>query len=196
MVTTKKPDAKRKRQKVRQRAVKRGQKRREDAQLSGSIPTSSAGAVKSEVVNPSSQGEQPLPQLIGRAIRSGWATPEELKPVLVQELVGIVLDPEVKGVTKTMAYQALLKGDQQQYERDHPEEAAKAKGQVNQSVTVAVGYVDPYAAWRKAEAEAAVDGVEQRLSEEAGNVDGSGGESEVRDVLRNDDEVEQGGQRE
>lgn len=107
---------------------------REDAQLLGRIPTTPEEALKPERINPSSQKEQALPQLIERAIRRGWATPEERKPGLVDELIEIVHDEEARHFDKVAAYGALLKGDQFQYEQDHPEEAGKAKGGVKVSV--------------------------------------------------------------
>lgn len=113
---------------MRQRKVKRYSKLREELQLAGEIPTSAEGAVWNEVVDPSSQSEQPLPVLIGTAIRRGWATPEEKKPRLVDEMIKMVECQEVGEVQRVMAYNALVKGDQLQWERDHPSEAGKTKG--------------------------------------------------------------------
>ena len=59
----------RKARKTKQRKVKRYQKLREDLQLDGTIPTTAEGAVKSkERVDPSTQGEQGFPALIGQAM--------------------------------------------------------------------------------------------------------------------------------
>ena len=101
---------------------------REDAQLLGLIPTTPEEALKSEVVPAASQAEVPQPGLIEQAIRSGWAVSEDRKPGLVAELVAMMDNPEVPHKVKVAAFSALLRGDQQQYERDHPEQVAKAKG--------------------------------------------------------------------
>ena len=115
---------------------------REDAQLEGIIPMSPEGALKPERVDPSSQKEQPQSKLIGQAIRKGWATPDEKKPRLVDEMIAIVEDPEAKTFDKVAAYNALLKGDQAQFERDQPEQAAKAKGGINVNNSNEVTVVD------------------------------------------------------
>lgn len=158
----------RKKRKTKQRKLARYSKRREDAQLSGREPTLPAGAVRNERVSPLVQGEQSLPALIARGIRNGWATPEDMKPILVDEMTAIVMDPEQKAVPKIMAYQALLKGDQQQYERDNPEAAGKAKGGVKVDVAnqVNVVQIDPYEAYKRAVAESQVDEVEARIEQE------------------------------
>lgn len=122
--------------KARQRKVKRYMKDREDLQVAGRIPVDKEGAVRREDVDPSSQGEQPLPGLIGRAVRRGWAVPDEKKPALVDELCGIVQDPEMDAVPKVMAYNALTKAEQLQWERDHPDEAGRSKGGVKVGVQV------------------------------------------------------------
>jgi hypothetical protein len=75
-------------------------------------------SLKPERVDPSVQSEQRFPALIGRAIRHGWATPDEKKPGYVDELAGVLEDPEAPAVAKVMAFNALLKGDQIQHERD------------------------------------------------------------------------------
>ncbi len=109
----------RKARKQGQRKVTRYQKLREDLQLNGEVPTTPEGAVSSrEVVDPSVQGTQALPALIGQAIRRGWAVPDEKKPGLVDELVGVVEDPEASQVAKVFAFNALVKGDQIQHESD------------------------------------------------------------------------------
>lgn len=100
------------------------------------------GALKPERVDPSSQKEQPQSRLIGQAIRKGWTTPDEKKPRLVDEMIAIVEDPEAKTFDKVAAYNALLKGDQAQYERDQPEQAAKAKGGINVNNSNEVTVVD------------------------------------------------------
>lgn len=107
-------------------------KAREDAQLAGVIPTQPVGAVRNEVVPPGA--DPPQIGLIGQALRNGWAVPEERKPLLVDELIKIIDDPEAPSKTKVAAFNALRLADQQQYERDHPEEAAKLKGGMSVSI--------------------------------------------------------------
>jgi hypothetical protein len=101
---------------------------REECQLAGIIPTVPEGAVRNERVDPALQQEQPLPELIAQAVRHGWAVPEECKPGLVDELQAIVDNPEMPAKVKVAAFNALRLADKDQYERDHPEEAGKARG--------------------------------------------------------------------
>ena len=111
----------------------------DDAQRLGVIRTLPEEALKPARVDPSSQSEQPLPGLIGQAIRKGWATPDDRKPRLVDELTNIVQDEEAPPVVKVMAFNALRAGDKDQWERDHPEESGKSKGGVHVNQQVAVG---------------------------------------------------------
>lgn len=113
-----------KRQKIKEKYAKA----REDAQLAGIINTTPDGAIKPERVDPATQRDAPHPELVATAIRQGWAVPEERKPDLVDELIRILDDPEVPHKVKVAAFNALRMADQQQFERDHPERAAKAKG--------------------------------------------------------------------
>jgi hypothetical protein len=106
--------------KDRQRKRERYQKLREDLQLSGDIPVVPEGAIRDERVPTSGQGEQHLPQLVGRAVRKGWAVPEERKPGLIDELMTIIDNPEVPEKVKVAAFQALRAADKDQYERDNP----------------------------------------------------------------------------
>ncbi len=115
-----------KKQKVRETYAKS----REEAQLLGVIPTTPEGAVRNEVVPPSSQGAQPLSELVAQAIRKGWATRDEIKPELVDEMVKIVLDPEMSAKNKVASFNALRMADQAQYERDHPNQ----RGAVNVNI--------------------------------------------------------------
>lgn len=101
---------------------------REEAQLHGIIPTTPEGAVKPEQVPASAQQEQPLPHLISQAIRKGWNISDEMKPHLVQELIDLVMGGDTETKHKIAAFNALRMADKDQYERDHPEEAGKAKG--------------------------------------------------------------------
>lgn len=111
---------------------------REDAQLEGLIPTTPEEALRPERVPPCAQSSQPLPELIAQAIRLGWATRDEVKPQLVEELVAIILNPEMPAGKKIAAFSALRQADQAQWERDHPEEAAKARGGVDVKVQISL----------------------------------------------------------
>jgi hypothetical protein len=91
---------------------------REDAQLTGLIPTTPEEALTPERVDPSSQSEQRFPTLVRRAINHGWATPDEKKPQLVDELIELIEDPEASPMAKIFAFNALVKGDQLQHEKD------------------------------------------------------------------------------
>jgi hypothetical protein len=108
----------RKARKTKQRRLQRYQKLREDLQLCGTIPTTPEGAVKPERVDPSAQGEQRFPTLVRRAINHGWSTPDEKKPGLVDELIELIEDPEASPMAKIFAFDALVKGDQAQHEKD------------------------------------------------------------------------------
>lgn len=79
-----------------------------------------------------------MPELTGMAARRGWAVPDERKVVLVDELVGIVTNPEMPDKVKVAAFNALRQADQAQYDRDHPEDARKAKGTSTSTVNVSV----------------------------------------------------------
>lgn len=114
--------AKHRKQKIKARYAKA----REDAQLAGVIPTTPDGAVRDERVDPSIQGAQPLSELVAQAIRHGWATREEVKPELVEEMVKIVLDPDMSAKAKVASFNALRMADQSQWERDNPD-AVKSK---------------------------------------------------------------------
>lgn len=163
MGKAKKVNEGRKKRKTMQRKVRRYMEIREDLQLAGRIPVSAEGAIRDERVNPASQSTQPLPGLIGTAIRKGWAVPEEKKPALVDELIGIIQDREGDAVPKVMAYNALSKAEQLQWERDNPELAGKVKGKTEVNVGVQVNN-DPMALW-KAALEETSDEVEAKLKE-------------------------------
>lgn len=90
----------------------------DDAQRLNIIPTVPEEALKPARVDPSSQSEQRLPGLVGMAIRHGWAVPDEKKPGYVDELAEVLENPEAPAVAKVMAFNALVKGDQIQHERD------------------------------------------------------------------------------
>lgn len=124
---------------AKQEVRERYSKAREDAQLLGVIPTTPEGALKPERVAPEAQADAPQPNLIGEAIRKGWAVPEARKPDLVDELIRLLDDPQVSDKVKVAAFNALRQADQAQYERDHPAEAAKMRGGViNTVVSVSV----------------------------------------------------------
>ncbi len=105
-------------------------KAREEAQLAGVIYTTPDGAVRDEVVPASAQtnNSELLPALIATAIRNGWAVPDDRKPGLVDEMVSIIDNPEMPAKVKVAAFTAILKADQQQFDRDNPEAAGKARG--------------------------------------------------------------------
>ncbi len=96
-------------------------KAREDAQLVGVIPTEPVGAVRDERVPQCAQTNQSLPALIAQAIRKGWATEDAKKPELVDELVSIVLNPDMPPGKKVAAFNALRMADESQWKRDNPE---------------------------------------------------------------------------
>src|SRR3954453_15380832 len=75
----------RKKRKRRQRCKERYAKAREDAQLSGIIPTVPEGAVRDEVapVAPA----PPLPHLVRAALRLGWDVPDAAKAKVVADLL-------------------------------------------------------------------------------------------------------------
>lgn len=108
---------------------------REDAQLEGLIPTTPEEALKPERVDPSTQGSQSIPELIAQAIRNKWATRDEIKPSLVDEMVAVVLSQDMRPKDKIAAFNALRMADRSQWEQDNPVEAGKAKGAAS---TVAV----------------------------------------------------------
>lgn len=58
--------------------------------------------------------------LTKKAIREGWATPDTIKPDLVDEIVSVALDPTNKPRDRVAAFRALTIADKEQYERDHP----------------------------------------------------------------------------
>lgn len=140
------PTTKRRNQK--QTVKERYAKAREDAQLMGVIPVEPVGAVRDERVDPSSQaGTPPLPSLVVQAARQGWATPEEKKPLIVDEMVkiatgqaaemgpdGICTGPSPKN--QVAAARALVIMDQTEWERRNPDAAGKAKGATNVNVGV------------------------------------------------------------
>lgn len=105
---------------TKQEVRERYAKAREDAQLTGLIPTTPEGSARNnEVVKPSSQEEVAQPQLIAEAIRRGWAVPEESKPLLVDELVDIIYNEGESAKVRVSAFNALRMADQAQHERDN-----------------------------------------------------------------------------
>lgn len=126
------PTSKRRRQK--QLLKEKYAKTREDAQLAGLIHTTPEGAVRNEV----STGNAQLPELVRQAIRESWATPDAAKAAIVANLLepffaerevgpdGKLVPPNRQQMIELAKTLRLL--DQTQFERDHPEEAGKAKG--------------------------------------------------------------------
>ena len=127
-----------KKRKARQRKRKEYQILREELQLSGDIPTTPEGAIRSEVVDPSTQGAQPMPELVAAAIRKGWAVPEGNKVELIDEMVKIALHPEIPAKQKVAAFNALRMADRSQWEQDNPVDAGKAKGGATTTIHTSV----------------------------------------------------------
>lgn len=78
------------------------------------------------------------PTEVQPAIKRGWATPSELKESLVDQMIAIVGDPDVKTKDRVAAFNALRVADQSQWERDHPVESGKSKGGSTSSVNIQV----------------------------------------------------------
>lgn len=126
----------------RQEIKERYSKAREDAQLAGLIPTSPEEAIGDrERRNPATEFDPALPDVVRQALKEGWAVPDSAKPHIVAALLEpffkdeVVFDEDgkahhVKPSKKLLNELAktLRTLDQTQFERDHPEEAAKAKG--------------------------------------------------------------------
>jgi len=136
-------------------------KAREDAQLHNVIETTPEGAVKSEVVDPSTQDEARIPSLDREAIRNGWEVPEDKKPIVIDRLIepflenDIVVDKDGNQVKKppdryllAQNAKALFQADKMQYERDNPEAAGKAKGGTEVNVNQ-VMVIDPYQLYKR-----------------------------------------------
>jgi hypothetical protein len=137
LARSRKPKSTSKKRSERQRAKDRYAHARDDAQRLGLIETKPEEALVNEKVDPVTQGSQPLPGIIGQAIRKGWGVPEEIKIATVDELHGIVIstDESIFPHVKVMAARALQQGDQIQWERDNPELAGKIKGGVKVNVS-------------------------------------------------------------
>lgn len=134
----------------RSKLKKQYSKLREDAQLHGIIPTTPEGAVHPEKVASETQGEQDTTNIDRKAVKQGWAVPEEKKALVVMRLLepfeksgktvtkeGVEIDTTDHNLLAKNA-RTLLIADQRQYERDHPNEAGIAKGASNTSNTNAV----------------------------------------------------------
>jgi hypothetical protein len=116
----------RNKRKRRQRCKERYAKAREDAQLLGIIPTVPEGAVRDEVAPVAP--DPPLPHLVRAALRQGWDVPEAAKARIVAELLAAFFEEGQDPMLKVRLARLLLLLDQTQWERDHPDEAGKAKG--------------------------------------------------------------------
>jgi hypothetical protein len=118
----------RKKRKRRQRCKERYAKAREDAQLSGILPTVPEGAVRSEVAPVAP--DPPLPHLVRAALRQGWDVPDAAKPKVVAELLAGVFDRDADPMMRIRLVRTLLLADRVQYERDRAEEGGggKARG--------------------------------------------------------------------
>lgn len=140
----------------------------------GVLPTTPEGALRDERVDPSTQEDQRIDQLDRDAIRKGWSVPEHAKakvierllepfweePVTVEDRDGnpVTIPPD-RHLLKENA-KVLVMADKSQWERDHPKEAGQARGSVNVSQQVAVGFD-----WDKLTGEEVVDPVEAKLRE-------------------------------
>jgi hypothetical protein len=126
----------------------------DDAQRLDIIPTMPEEALRPARVSPLSQND-PTDHLslIIVAARNNWATPDEIKPQVVDNLARIatgqggetLIDRYGEAINtgpslKTQVYAAkvLTEIDQIQWERNNPGEAGKAKGTVNVGVQVGV----------------------------------------------------------
>lgn len=124
----------------RQKLKEKYAKTREDAQLAGIIPTTPEGALKSERT-PSRDPLDGLPELVKKALRENWSTPDEAKKAIVASLLypffneteiidanGNVVNvrPSPKLLNELARTLQLL--DQTQFARDNPEAAGKARG--------------------------------------------------------------------
>lgn len=133
----------------RQDLKERYAKVREDAQVAGLIVTTPEGAVRDERVDPRLQGCQQLPDIVRQSLRENWSTPDAAKPGIIGALLepffanDIVLDKDGNQIrvppNRLMLIElakTLIQLDHKQWERDHPEEAGKAKGGASASIQV------------------------------------------------------------
>jgi hypothetical protein len=168
VVDTSKLKGKKKR-KARQRNVKNFMELREDLQLDGRIPTTPEGAIRDERVDPVKQSEQQFPALVETAVRNGWATPDHIKPKIVDALIEPFLKrdtivtadgdtieiPPDRNLLKENA-KVLAMVDKMQYERDHPDETPDTT--INNNVNVV--------SWDRMQQppQVTVDNIEQRIA--------------------------------
>ena len=153
-------------------------KAREELQLMGVIETTPEGALRAERVDPASQDEQRFPGLDREAIRNdgnGWMVPEHIKRKVVEKNAEVLyerrttfidgkeieLPPDRDQINK--ASRVLQAADQMQHERDHPEEAGKAKGSISVNAVAVAGALDYVALHRAALEGADHDEVEKRI---------------------------------
>ena len=136
-------------------------KLREELQLKGHLPTTPEGALRSEVVDPTTQDAQRFPGLERQAILAdgtgGWSVPEHVKRKVIEQNAEVLFERRV--VLKTVvgsdgkehtvevplppdraaqqrASNILLLADQRQHERDNPEQAGRARGGSQVNVTI------------------------------------------------------------
>lgn len=140
---------------------------REEAQLQGIIQVSPEGAVRNERVDPLTQSTQEIPSLDRAAVVRGWAVPEEKKQLVVAKLLEPFSSEEADPYLLKENAKVLVQADQRQYERDHPEEAGKARGAVNvtqQNATVTgAASVSPLEMYKQLIAEVSKDEVEEKI---------------------------------
>jgi hypothetical protein len=72
--------------------------------------------------------DPPLPHLVRAALKNDWPTPDAAKPKVVEELLAAFFEEGTDPMLRVRLARLLLLLDQTQYERDHPEEAGRAKG--------------------------------------------------------------------
>jgi hypothetical protein len=104
----------RKKRKRRQRCKECYAKAREDAQLSGIIPTVPEGAVRNEVAP--AAPDPPLPHLVRAALRLGWDVPDAAKPKVVADLLAAFFEEGQDPMLRVRLARLLLFLDQTQYE--------------------------------------------------------------------------------
>ncbi len=141
-----------KRRNAKQKLKEKYSKTREEAQLAGIIVTTPEGAVRPEAVDPASQGEQSLHAIDRAAVRNGWAVPEHMKPKVIDRLYEVFEQGPTKMVTRDGVEievppdynlmkenaKVLILADKTQFDRDHPEDAGKARGGGNVTNNVMV----------------------------------------------------------
>ena len=94
-------------------------------------------------VSPFQRAVQTTSNTITQTANRGWETPEEIKPDIVDEMIRIILDCEMKSKDRIAAFNALRVADQSQWERNNPDLSGKSKGSpsVNINMNIAAAAV-------------------------------------------------------